>query len=62
MTIDTVRAFLAAHAPDIKILETDPSTAPVEMAAARPGVPPAEHAQTRPPPARPLNDIYRKGN
>ncbi len=46
MTIETVRAFLAAHAPDIRILETDASTATVEMAAAGHGVQPAQIAKT----------------
>ena len=46
MTIDSVRAFLAAHAPDIEILETAASTATVEMAAAGHGVQPAQIAKT----------------
>src|SRR5471032_1747405 len=46
MTIDSVRAFLAAHAPDIEILETEASTATVEMAAAGHGVQPAQIAKT----------------
>ena len=46
MTIDSVRAFLAAHAPDIDILETGTSTATVEMAAAGHGVAPAQIAKT----------------
>jgi prolyl-tRNA editing enzyme YbaK/EbsC (Cys-tRNA(Pro) deacylase) len=46
MTIDSVRAFLAAHAPDINILESDASTATVEMAAAGHGVAPAQIAKT----------------
>lgn len=46
MTIDSVRAFFAAHAPDIKILETEASTATVEMAAAGHGVQPAQIAKT----------------
>ncbi len=46
MTIESVRAFLAAHAPDIRILETDDSTATVEMAAAGHGVTPAQIAKT----------------
>jgi prolyl-tRNA editing enzyme YbaK/EbsC (Cys-tRNA(Pro) deacylase) len=46
MTIESVRAFLAAHAPDIRILETDDSTATVEMAAAGHGVAPAQIAKT----------------
>src|SRR6201995_4950609 len=46
MTIDSVRAFLATHAPDISILETEASTATVEMAAAGHGVQPAQIAKT----------------
>jgi prolyl-tRNA editing enzyme YbaK/EbsC (Cys-tRNA(Pro) deacylase) len=46
MTIDSVRAFLAARAPDIDILETGTSTATVEMAAAGHGVAPAQIAKT----------------
>jgi len=46
MTIESVRAFLAAHAPDIQVLETDGSTAAVEMAAAGHGVAPAQIAKT----------------
>ena len=46
MTVETVRAFLATHAPDIKILETDASTATVDMAARTHGVEPAQIAKT----------------
>ena len=46
MTVDSVRAFFAAHAPDIEILETEASTATVEMAAAGHGVQPAQIAKT----------------
>lgn len=46
MTVETVRAFLAAHAPDIEVLETDASTATVEMAALGHGVAPAQIAKT----------------
>jgi prolyl-tRNA editing enzyme YbaK/EbsC (Cys-tRNA(Pro) deacylase) len=46
MTVDSVRAFLAAHAPDIDILEIEASTATVEMAAAGHGVAPAQIAKT----------------
>lgn len=46
MTIESVRAFLATHAPDIEILETEASTATVEMAAAGHGVQPAQIAKT----------------
>jgi prolyl-tRNA editing enzyme YbaK/EbsC (Cys-tRNA(Pro) deacylase) len=40
------RAFFAAHAPDIEILETAGSTATVDMAAAAHGVQPAQIAKT----------------
>jgi prolyl-tRNA editing enzyme YbaK/EbsC (Cys-tRNA(Pro) deacylase) len=46
MTVESVRAFFAAHAPDIEILETAASTATVEMAAAGHGVQPAQIAKT----------------
>lgn len=46
MTVETVRAFFAAHAPDIEILETDASTATVDMAAKGHGVQPAQIAKT----------------
>jgi prolyl-tRNA editing enzyme YbaK/EbsC (Cys-tRNA(Pro) deacylase) len=46
MTVESVRAFFAAHAPDIRILETAASTATVEMAAAGHGVQPAQIAKT----------------
>src|SRR5258708_20409276 len=46
MTMETVRAFLAAHAPDLKIAELGASTATVELAAAGHGVQPAQIAKT----------------
>ena len=46
MTVESVRAFFAAHAPDIEILETAVSTATVDMAAAAHGVQPAQIAKT----------------
>jgi prolyl-tRNA editing enzyme YbaK/EbsC (Cys-tRNA(Pro) deacylase) len=46
MTVESVRAFLAMHAPDIRILETDASTATVDMAARTHGVEPAQIAKT----------------
>ena len=46
MTVETVRAFLAAHAPDISVVELDASTATVEMAARGHGVAPAQIAKT----------------
>ncbi len=46
MTVDTVRRFLAAHAPDVVIEETDTSTATVALAAAAYGVEPGRIAKT----------------
>ena len=46
MTVDSVRAFLAQHAPDIQIIELPDSTATVEMAARGHGVQPAQIAKT----------------
>lgn len=46
MTIEAVRAFLAAHAPDISVVELDASTATVELAAKGHGVAPGQIAKT----------------
>lgn len=46
MTVETVRAFLSAHAPDIGIVELQDSTATVELAARGHGVLPAQIAKT----------------
>lgn len=46
MSVETVRAFLAAHAPDINVVELEASTATVEMAARGHGVAPAQIAKT----------------
>jgi prolyl-tRNA editing enzyme YbaK/EbsC (Cys-tRNA(Pro) deacylase) len=46
MTVESVRAFLAAHAPDIEIVELADSTATVELAARGHGVEPAQIAKT----------------
>ena len=46
MTVESVRAFLAQHAPDIAVIELDASTATVEMAAKGHGVEPAQIAKT----------------
>jgi prolyl-tRNA editing enzyme YbaK/EbsC (Cys-tRNA(Pro) deacylase) len=46
MSLDTVRAFLAANAPDIAIIETPVSTATVREAAAAHGVEPGRIAKT----------------
>ena len=46
MSLHSVRAFLAEHAPDIEILEATTSTATVALAAAAHGVEPARIAKT----------------
>lgn len=46
MTLETVRTFLAEHAPDIEILETPIRTATVAEAAHAHGVAPAQIAKT----------------
>ncbi|AHJ68443.1 Hypothetical protein GbCGDNIH2_1717 [Granulibacter bethesdensis] len=46
MSLASVRAFLAAHAPDIQILEMPDSTATVAQAAAAFGVEPGQIAKT----------------
>ena len=46
MSLESVRAFLARHAPDIAIVELDGSTATVALAAAGHGVQPAQIAKT----------------
>lgn len=46
MSVETVRAFFAARAPDVAIVELDASTATVEMAAKGHGVAPAQIAKT----------------
>jgi len=46
MSIESVRAFLAAHAPDIEIIETAESSATVPLAAAAHGVEPGQIAKT----------------
>ena len=46
MTVESVRAFLGRHAPDIEIVETDGSSATVELAARGHGVQPAQIAKT----------------
>jgi prolyl-tRNA editing enzyme YbaK/EbsC (Cys-tRNA(Pro) deacylase) len=46
MSIESVRAFLAARAPDIEILETAESSATVPLAAAAHGVSPGQIAKT----------------
>ncbi len=46
MTIDSVRAFLAAHAPDLHVIETAASSATVAEAASAHGVEPGRIAKT----------------
>lgn len=46
MTVESVRAFLDQHAPDIQIIELSDSTATVELAARGHGVQPAQIAKT----------------
>ena len=46
MSLQSVRAFLEEHAPDIEIMIHDGSTATVVEAAAAHGVPPAAIAKT----------------
>ena len=46
MSVESVRAFFAAHAPDIFVIESDKNSATVALAAAAFGVTPAEIAKT----------------
>lgn len=46
MSLDSVRAFIAEHAPDIAIIETEASSATVPLAAAAHGVEPGQIAKT----------------
>lgn len=46
MSVASVKSFFATHAPDIKVLELDVSTATVELAAAGHGVAPEQIAKT----------------
>lgn len=46
MSLDSVRAFLAQHAPDIAVIVTEASSATVPEAAAAHGVEPARIAKT----------------
>jgi prolyl-tRNA editing enzyme YbaK/EbsC (Cys-tRNA(Pro) deacylase) len=46
MTVESVRAYLAQHAPDLQIIELSESTATVELAARGHGVLPAQIAKT----------------
>lgn len=46
MSLSSVRAFFAAHAPDIEVLVTEASSATVALAAEAHGVEPAQIAKT----------------
>ena len=46
MSLESVRAFFAAHAPDITVIELETSTATVAEAASGHGVAPAQIAKT----------------
>jgi prolyl-tRNA editing enzyme YbaK/EbsC (Cys-tRNA(Pro) deacylase) len=46
MTVESVRAFFATHAPEIRVIELADSTATVEFAAKGHGVAPAQIAKT----------------
>lgn len=46
MSLESVRAFLGAHAPDIEIIETAESSSTVALAAEAHGVEPAQIAKT----------------
>jgi prolyl-tRNA editing enzyme YbaK/EbsC (Cys-tRNA(Pro) deacylase) len=46
MSLASVKAFFAAHAPDIAVIELEESTATVELAAKGHGVAPAQIAKT----------------
>lgn len=46
MSLQSVRLFLAEHAPDIEIIELDQSTATVDLAAKAHNVEPGQIAKT----------------
>ncbi|AUW47873.1 YbaK/EbsC family protein [Rhizobium leguminosarum] len=46
MSLESVRAFLSAHAPDVEIIETAESSSTVALAAEAHGVEPAQIAKT----------------
>ena len=46
MSLESVRAFLQAHAPDIELIETDDSSSTVELAAKVHGIESAQIAKT----------------
>jgi prolyl-tRNA editing enzyme YbaK/EbsC (Cys-tRNA(Pro) deacylase) len=45
MSLASVKAFFAVHAPDIEVIELEESTATVELAAKGHGVAPAQIAK-----------------
>lgn len=46
MSLESVRAFFAEHAPDLSVIVTEASSATVDLAAAAHGVEPAQIAKT----------------
>lgn len=46
MSLESVRSFFAEHAPEIEVMETEASSATVELAAAAHGVAPEQIAKT----------------
>lgn len=46
MSLESVRAFFAAHAPDVEVIVTEQSSATVPLAAEAHGVEPAQIAKT----------------
>ncbi|CDX57008.1 cys-tRNA(pro)/cys-tRNA(cys) deacylase [Mesorhizobium sp. LCM 4577] len=46
MSLESVRAFFAAHAPDVEVIVTEASSATVALAAEAHGVTPAQIAKT----------------
>ena len=46
MSLDSVKAWLAAHAPDLKLIEVEGTTATVDTAASALGVEPGRIAKT----------------
>ena len=46
VSLESVRAFFALHAPDVKVIELSTSTATVDLAAAAHGVSPGQIAKT----------------
>jgi prolyl-tRNA editing enzyme YbaK/EbsC (Cys-tRNA(Pro) deacylase) len=46
MSLESVRAFFALHAPDVEVIELPTSTATVDLAAAAHGVAPGQIAKT----------------